>query len=197
MTQYYFSMGLIDDNFTAAFTGLNKLDTANFSEFLQLVLVFLSNPREAQDFIFNLEKYAANLNIQSSTIQLIAKAVLLFFRGCLQKSLSITQIAEDLTNLGLNEERIKLLTRNWGHSFTVISNVNQQRVLTIHQLSDLEWRFGVTTGNSLISRVGKIFLQMKFKVSTGEIISIEMSIEQFYSFLHEMEKARASIEYLL
>ncbi|KAI6653524.1 COMM domain-containing protein 7 [Oopsacas minuta] len=190
-------MGLVDDNFTTAFINLNRLEVDSFSEFLELILVFLSSPKEAQQFISKLEKYAGSLNIPFSAIQLIAKAVLLFFRGCLQKSLSITQIAEDLSNLGLNEDKTRRLTQNWSHSFGIISNVNQQRVLTIHQLTDLEWRFGVTTGNSLASRVGKIFLQMKFKIFTGEIISIEMSIEQFYSFLHEMEKARASIEYLI
>ena len=197
MAQYYFSMGLIDENFITAFMNLNRFEDANYTEFLQQILTFLSNPKEPQQFISKLEKYADVLNVQFPALQQIAKAVLLFFRGCLQRSLSITQISEDLSNLGLNEGKVHLLSQIWSHSYGVISNVNQQRVLTIHQLGDLEWRFGVTSGNSLVSRVGKIFLQMKFKIVTGEIISIEMSIEQFYSFLHEMERARASIEYLV
>ena len=197
MAHFYFSMGSVDDNFITAFTNLNRFEEPGFSELLQMILAFLSSPNEGQQLLAKLEKFSDNFKVPLPSLQLIVKAVLLFLRGCLKRSLPISQISEDLSNLGLDQERISNLAQKWTDSFTIISNVNQQRVLTIRQLTDLEWRFGVTTGNSLFNRVGQIFLQMKFKVISGEIITIELSIEQFYSFLHEMEKARASIEYLV
>uniref|UniRef100_A0A7N6BDN5 COMM domain-containing protein n=1 Tax=Anabas testudineus TaxID=64144 RepID=A0A7N6BDN5_ANATE len=55
----------------------------------------------------------------------------------------------------------------------------------------------VTVGTSEIYKVGNIFLQLKLVVRKGnstENIYMELTLPQFYNFLHEMERAKASME---
>ena len=70
----------------------------------------------------------------------------------------------------------------------------------INQLVDMEWKFGVTAANSDLKSVGNSFLQLKLVINKGsdetEDVFMELSLPQFYSFLHEMEKAKASLEFL-
>ena len=70
----------------------------------------------------------------------------------------------------------------------------------INQLVDMEWKFGVTASSSEMNKVGNSFLQLKLVVSkdsdSTEDIFMEMSLSQFYTFLHEMEKAKANLDLL-
>nr|XP_024653294.1 COMM domain-containing protein 7 [Macaca nemestrina] len=71
------------------------------------------------------------------------------------------------------------------------------QTLMINQLIDMEWKFGVTSGSSELEKVGSIFLQLKLVVKKGnqtENVYIELTLPQFYSFLHEMERVRTSME---
>uniref|UniRef100_A0A3B4TUB9 COMM domain containing 7 n=1 Tax=Seriola dumerili TaxID=41447 RepID=A0A3B4TUB9_SERDU len=55
----------------------------------------------------------------------------------------------------------------------------------------------VTVGTSEIQKVGNIFLQLKLVVRRGnstENVYMELTLPQFYNFLHEMERAKASME---
>ncbi|KAF6284194.1 COMM domain containing 7 [Rhinolophus ferrumequinum] len=57
----------------------------------------------------------------------------------------------------------------------------------------------VTSGSSELEKVGSIFLQLKLVVKKGnqtENLYIELTLPQFYSFLHEMERVRTSMECL-
>ncbi|XP_014671095.1 PREDICTED: COMM domain-containing protein 7-like [Priapulus caudatus] len=71
--------------------------------------------------------------------------------------------------------------------------------LVINQLVDMEWKFGVTASSSERNKAGNTFLQMKLVINKGNTIEnvyMELTLPQFYSFLHEMEKARSTLEYL-
>lgn len=68
----------------------------------------------------------------------------------------------------------------------------------VNQLVDMEWKFGVTAGSSDLKVVGQTFLQLKMVVDRGgtqEDVFMELTLPQFYSFLHEMEKAKSTLEY--
>ncbi|WAR26315.1 COMD7-like protein [Mya arenaria] len=57
----------------------------------------------------------------------------------------------------------------------------------------------VTAASSELDKVGNTFLQLKLVINTGNGVTnsyMELTLPQFYSFLHEMEKAKASLEYL-
>ncbi|XP_034447091.1 COMM domain-containing protein 7-like [Hippoglossus hippoglossus] len=55
----------------------------------------------------------------------------------------------------------------------------------------------VTVGTSETQKVGNIYLQLKLVVRKGnstENVYMELTLPQFYNFLHEMERAKASME---
>ncbi|KAM4652616.1 microtubule-associated protein RP/EB family member 1-like [Discoglossus pictus] len=71
------------------------------------------------------------------------------------------------------------------------------QTLSINQLLDMEWKFGVTAASSELEKAGSIFLQMKMiikKDHVPEAVYVELTLPQFYSFLHEMERAKSSLE---
>ncbi|XP_068230371.1 COMM domain-containing protein 6-like isoform X2 [Palaemon carinicauda] len=68
------------------------------------------------------------------------------------------------------------------------------------ELIDLQWKFGVVAGSSIKEETGRTFVQVKLlsRSSEGSVSSqhIEMSLEKFYDFLHQLEKAKASFDYI-
>lgn len=75
------------------------------------------------------------------------------------------------------------------------------QVFMINQLVDMEWKFVVNAATSEGTHVGESFIQLKLVIDKGgsskmENVCMELTLPQFYSFLHEMEKAKASLELL-
>lgn len=67
------------------------------------------------------------------------------------------------------------------------------------KLINLEWNFGVTASSDELQAAGESFLLVKYTLQEGgkselKHIAMEMSLSQFYHFLHEMEKAKAAID---
>ncbi|KAJ8370714.1 hypothetical protein SKAU_G00107420 [Synaphobranchus kaupii] len=62
---------------------------------------------------------------------------------------------------------------------------------------DVLLQSSVTVGTSELQKVGNIFLQLKLVVRKGnstENVYMELTLPQFYNFLHEMERAKASMD---
>jgi hypothetical protein len=89
--------------------------------------------------------------------------------------------------------------------------------MTGPQLVDMEWKFGVTASSDDEMQVGASFLQMKLVIDRGsgkvqsmnkqakpaltrtrqyEHCFMEVSLEQFYNFMAQMEKAKAYVDYM-
>uniref|UniRef100_A0A671Z1J1 COMM domain containing 7 n=1 Tax=Sparus aurata TaxID=8175 RepID=A0A671Z1J1_SPAAU len=85
----------------------------------------------------------------------------------------------------------------FSHHYAALSRLAVRQTLMVNQLVDMEWKFGVTVGTSEVQKVGNIFLQLKLVVRKGnstENVYMELTLPQFYNFLHEMERAKASME---
>ena len=70
--------------------------------------------------------------------------------------------------------------------------------LQVHKLVDMEWKFGVTSATDEMERVGTTFLQIKFVIAKGdeensetESIYMELSLQQFYELLGQLEKVKS------
>uniref|UniRef100_A0A8C5KA33 COMM domain containing 7 n=1 Tax=Jaculus jaculus TaxID=51337 RepID=A0A8C5KA33_JACJA len=117
----------------------------------------------------------------------------------LKRSLTSEQVRTDFISLGLNEEKATYFSEKWKQSAPSLVRWAMGQTLMINQLVDMEWRFGVTSGSSELEKVGSIFLQLKLVVKKGnqtENLYIELTLPQFYSFLHEMERVKSSMECL-
>uniref|UniRef100_A0A8D2JXQ6 COMM domain containing 7 n=1 Tax=Theropithecus gelada TaxID=9565 RepID=A0A8D2JXQ6_THEGE len=115
------------------------------------------------------------------------KSFLLSLTSLTLKSLTAKQVQADFITLGLSEEKATYFSEKWKQNAPTLAQWAIGQTLMINQLIDMEWKFGVTSGSSELEKVGSIFLQLNF-------LSPELTLPQFYSFLHEMERVRTSME---
>ena len=104
----------------------------------------------------------------------------------------------DVQFIGLSEDKSPYVMNKWKSNLVALSRSVVGQTFSINQLVDMEWKFGVTAGTSDLKVVGNTFLQLKLVVDRGgkcEDVYMEMTLPQFYSFLHEMERAKSTLEY--
>lgn len=168
-----------------------------FSALTEVLFHFLTEPKEVERFLAQLSEFAATNQISLGPLRSIVKSLLLVPSGALKKSLTAEQVRADLLTLGLSEEKATHFSEKWKQNAPTLAQWAVGQTLMINQLIDMEWKFGVTSGNSELEKVGSIFLQLKLVVKKGnqtEHLYLELTLPQFYSFLHEMERVRASME---
>lgn len=144
-----------------------------------------------------LSEFAGEHGMSAGPLRNLMKSVLLVPQGAMKRNLSAEQIKEDLVTLGLNAEKAAQFSQQWGEHYAALSRLAVRQTLMVNQLVDMEWKFGVTVGTSEIHKVGNIFLQLKLVIRKGnstENVYMELTLPQFYNFLHELERAKASMD---
>ena len=67
-----------------------------------------------------------------------------------------------------------------------------------HKLVDLEWSFGVRASSSEHAVIGSTYTHVRLAVRAPsgalDYVHFELNLEEFYEFLHELERARAQLE---
>ncbi|XP_004687030.1 PREDICTED: COMM domain-containing protein 7 [Condylura cristata] len=173
------------------------LSSQQFSVLTEVLFGFLIEPKEVERFLAQLSEFATSNQISLGPLRSIVKSLLLVPNGALKKSLSAEQVRADFITLGLSEEKATYFSEKWKKNAPALAHRAVGQTLMINQLIDMEWKFGVTSGSSELEKVGSIFLQLKLVIKKGsqtENLYIELTLPQFYSFLHEMERVRASME---
>uniref|UniRef100_A0AAV2JCF8 COMM domain-containing protein n=1 Tax=Knipowitschia caucasica TaxID=637954 RepID=A0AAV2JCF8_KNICA len=163
----------------------------------EILFQFLLEPKETERFLQQLVEFAAEHGLSSGPLKNLMKSVLLVPQGAMKKNLSEEQITDDLLTLGLSAEKAAHFSLQWREHAAALSRLALTQTLTVNQLLDLEWKFGVTVGTSEIHKVGNIFLQLKLVMRKGtstENVYMELTLPQFYNFLHELERAKASMD---
>ncbi|KAG8524117.1 COMM domain-containing protein 7, partial [Galemys pyrenaicus] len=157
---------------------------------------------QVERFLAQLSEFATSNQISLGPLKSIVKSLLLVPNGALKKSLSAEQVRADFITLGLREEKATYFSEKWKKTVPTLAHWAIGQTLMINQLVDMEWKFGVTSGSSELEKVGSIFLQVSLPLifangytSEGlNFLSPELTLPQFYSFLHEMERVRTSME---
>ncbi|KAM9632512.1 LOW QUALITY PROTEIN: COMM domain-containing protein 7-like [Trichechus inunguis] len=176
---------------------LNQLGAQQFSALTEVIFHFLAEPKEVERFLAQLSEFATTNQISLGPLSSTVKSLLLVPNGALKKSLTAEQVRADFITLGLSEYKATYFSEKWKQNSQTLAQWAIGQTLMINQLIDMEWKFGVTSGSSELDEVGSIFLQLKLVVKKGnqtENLYIELTLPQFYSFLHEMERVRASME---
>nr|XP_020464865.1 COMM domain-containing protein 7 [Monopterus albus] len=193
----HFTKDVLPDAVSTDFQNLNKFNEQQFLCLIEILFQFLLEPKETERFMQQLTEFASEQGMSSGPLRNLMKSALLVPQGALKKDLTAEQIEEDLVTLGLNKDKAAHFSQQWGEHYAALSRLAVGQTLMVHQLVDMEWKFGVTVGTSEIQKVGSIFLQLKLVVRKGdstENVYMELTLPQFYNFLHEMERARASME---
>ncbi len=126
-----------------------------------------------------------------------AHGLIAVVRGVLKHNLSEAEMRSDLEELGVGKERSAALAAVVAESRPQLVAAAVDQMLTVNKLLDIDWRFGVTASSSEMDRVGSTFLQMKIAREDKPVANVELSLEQFYHFVAEMEKAEATLKQLV
>ncbi|XP_053706078.1 COMM domain-containing protein 7 [Synchiropus splendidus] len=195
--QLHFTKDSLPDAVAADFQNLNKLNEQQFRHLIEVLFLFLLEPKETDRFMQQLSEFAGENGMSAAPLRNLMKSVLMVPQGALKRSLTVDQIKEDFQTLGLNEDKASHFSEQWGSHYPALSRLAVAQTLLVNQLLDMEWKFGVTVGTSEVQRAGHIFLQLKLVVRKGnatENVYMELTLPQFYNFLHEMERAKAGME---
>uniref|UniRef100_A0A8B9MKZ5 COMM domain-containing protein n=1 Tax=Accipiter nisus TaxID=211598 RepID=A0A8B9MKZ5_9AVES len=167
---------------------LNQLSAQQFSALTEVLFRFLTEPKEVERFLTQLSDFATMNKISLGPLKNIVKSILLVPNGALKRNLSSEQVRADFIALGLSEEKASYFAEQWKVNSPTLTRLAVGQTLMINQLIDMEWKFGVTAGSSELEKVGSIFLQVNL------LHQRELTLPQFYSFLHEMERVKTSLE---
>ncbi|XP_065829265.1 COMM domain-containing protein 7-like [Oscarella lobularis] len=196
---FHFTSETPDDQLYTDFGNLAKFPDDAFSQLVTIVISFLVEPYQSSRLLTRLGEFAAEQGINPGGLKNVVRSFLAFLKVALRKNLSPPHLEEDLQQLGLSTEKSALVAAQWKLNLIALSRTALGQTLTVNRLVDMDWRFGVTAASSDVKKVGNSFLQVKFSLDKGgktEDVYMELSLHQFYQFLHEMEKAKASLEYM-
>ena len=135
-----------------------------------------------------------------------------FLKGTLRYNVSPKQLGTDLDLLGLASEKKDIISKVWEQNYASLSRSAITKTLTMNELVNMDWKFGVTASSDDLESVGIPFLQMKLVINKGgrsgssnttdennsngtETVFMELTLPQFYDFLAEMEKVRSTIDF--
>lgn len=154
-----------------------------------------------------LEPAAEKCNVPVSTLMSVIRSLTLIFQGTVRHNVKLEQLVADFQTLGFadsametGDDRTKYVAAVWKKYFISVSKEVLAQTLQVQPLMDMDWRFGVTASSSEQERVGKTFLQLKLRffdegTQTAKDTFLELSLAQFYDFLHQMEKAKATLDF--
>ena len=90
-----------------------------------------------------------------------------------------------------NFEAIEALFVLKGDNATKLENLLSQ--LHYSQLINFDYKFGITTSDSMIGANGKCLVNLKLDLlneqNQRESVYVELSLTQFYTFFHELKRA--------
>eukprot|EP01112_Ceratiomyxa_fruticulosa_P009445 TRINITY_DN2459_c0_g2_i6.p1 TRINITY_DN2459_c0_g2~~TRINITY_DN2459_c0_g2_i6.p1 ORF type:complete len:201 (+),score=46.18 TRINITY_DN2459_c0_g2_i6:164-766(+) len=198
MASFHFTSSAPDEQLFSSIQNLNNFNNAQLTEFVNILLdVFINH--SASDLMDKVGVFAAAHSINLNALKSIVRGVLVFCKGALRSNVSPPHVKDDLVNLGLTEEKADIFSQLWKSSFIAMSRSAIGQTLTVNQVVDMEWRFGVATASDELKKVGSTFLQLKLVLDKGnnqkENVHMELTLPQFYQFLHDMETAKANLDY--
>ena len=130
-------------------------------------------------------------------LKVLYAAAIKFFQECVRNNLSHTNVASELQKIGLDPDKAVSVGKAWRKGNAAMAKAAAAKTLMVNQLVDMEWKFGVTASSDDAAQLGTTFLQLKLVTEKGadtETSYMELSLPQFYEFIHEMEKCKASLD---
>ncbi|KAJ7373189.1 COMM domain-containing protein 7 [Desmophyllum pertusum] len=198
MSSFFFTKAPPEEQMYTDIKSLNKFEEKAFCQLVDVVFSFLVSPKEGTRFMSQVAEFAGEHGVSTNALKNVVKSLLNFFKSALKSNLTPAQVKEDMEHLGLSAENSPHVSDRWKANLVALSRSVVGQTFMVNQLVDMEWKFGVTAGSSDLKVVGQTFLQLKMVVDRGgtqEDVFMELTLPQFYSFLHEMEKAKSTLEY--
>ena len=147
-----------------------------------------------------LEFFTRTHNVNIKPLRATLSGLLFILSAALQKNLSAESLSEDLTHCALNADTVNVLREEYRLHYVSLTAISLSQVLMVNELTDFEWKFGVTAASSDMNHLGTTFLTLKITIKTQEQqkqqILMELTLPQFYTFLQQMQIASRQAELL-
>ncbi|XP_042897522.1 COMM domain-containing protein 7 isoform X2 [Parasteatoda tepidariorum] len=177
-----------------------KINDEMYSQLVSICFDSLSQKIQPSEVFSRYKTVCKNSDIEFSDLEPSLKSFLHLCKDALKSGKSAAQMHDDLQNLGMNNEQIEIFVKQWDDVRSSLIHSSTAETIPINPLVDMEWKFGVTSASSQVNSIGNVYLQMKLEVDQGngrtKSVFFELQLSEFYAFLHEMERARASLDYL-
>lgn len=191
------TLGLSEDT-EKELGALDALSPEQLQGVVVVVFTFLTKPGEF-DIAEALEGFSAEHGIKSQAkLKVLFGSVLCFFQSCVRTNASHTTVATELKRVGLDQAKAVSLAKAWRKANAGMTKAAITKTLMVNELVDMEWKFGVTASSDDAAQVGGTFLQLKLVLNKGDgelsNVYMELTLPQFYEFLHEMERCKATMD---
>eukprot|EP00050_Salpingoeca_kvevrii_P013694 m.30538 g.30538 ORF g.30538 m.30538 type:complete len:200 (+) comp5233_c0_seq1:158-757(+) len=196
---FHFSKERPDEQLLGDIAASEKLADEAFAELAELLFSFLTSPGQAARMVDQVTAFAASAGVAPAAMKSIVRSWLAFLRAAQRANLSAAAVKEDLVAMGIANGRAKYIGKTFKANIVAMSRSALSNTLMVNQLEDMQWKFGVSSGSSEAKSTGNTFMQIKMTLNRGttsEDVFMELTLQQFYNFCHEMEKAKANLEYL-
>ncbi|XP_069976512.1 COMM domain-containing protein 7 [Penaeus vannamei] len=184
---------MLPEEYKRSLTELSEKDNDAFLTSWEMALEHLRTYKEQEEILpyYSVQHQKDTLELKSARIAKLLEH--------LHETNSDQDLAKLLTSSGLRKEIVNIITSQSEHIRKLMSSrilLNNPR----EQLIDLQWKFGVVAGSSSKGEAGRTFVQVKIvsKSPSGAVKArhVEVSLKKFYDFLHQLEKAKATLEYM-
>ena len=116
----------------------------------------------------------------------------------LSNGCSMNQLKIICKSYNFTEQTITAFLTVWQRYAGALTKTLLSRTLASNKLIDMDWSFGVTTASDECDQVGRTYLQVKMTLlsidKTVRDVFFELSVEQFYTFLAELENCKSILE---
>eukprot|EP00039_Didymoeca_costata_P004042 m.71078 g.71078 ORF g.71078 m.71078 type:complete len:185 (-) comp12206_c0_seq1:51-605(-) len=180
-------------------SSVDQFDNDMFKEFTSMILSFLIRPNQTGRMMQSIEAFAEENGINQTALQSLIRSWLGFFRSAHKANKSPKVFREEILNLGMGEDKATYIAKLYKKNFVALSRALVGRTLNVNQLTDMQWRFGVTSGSSEEHKSGRTFLQLKMALNDGantQEVLTELTLPQFFSLMKELQQAKASLDTL-
>lgn len=200
MSAFNFCKDQPPDEVLSTLQKTNKLNEEQYGKLLDITFSFLTNSISAEGLDSVLNEYASSYGINASPLKNMVKILIIVANAMIKKNLSMTQVESDLKQMNMNEDHVNLFCGKWKTHILKMQTSLLVGSTRGKKLINLDWKFGVTASSSENRKVGTCFIQMKFTLEgedrKKEDFEVELSLPQFYDFMHEIEKAKLGLESL-
>ncbi|KAF0686119.1 Aste57867_22084 [Aphanomyces stellatus] len=180
-------------------SNVNAMPEPMLVEFASMMFLYCVSPQD-HDLTKLAADFAAQHQMNMKPLKKTIQHVFELINQAIQLSYPASEFVQHLTRAGMEMAPAKILGIKWEACRPVLLQRVHQVMLATHQLVNLTWKLGITAATNQVPEHGAIFVQLSFELDTGAPTtateSIELSVENFYRFLANMEALQAHMLFL-
>lgn len=160
----------VDEALQNDIAALNNIDVDKCAYLISSSLKFASklNTMSMDDVVDGLSAdIAQKLELKSKSLKRVLVSLLSFVSGAIKYNLSVSSVEADLTEFGLDSDHIVVFTKSWNVEYVKLNRSAVASSLSLNEVVDMEWKFGVSASSNNAKKLGTTFLQLKLLINKG------------------------------